>query len=94
MDRQEFEARLRREGFEVVHGGQKPGHASDPHAHDFDVRIMVLGGEITVIRDGTADTFRAGEHCEVPAGCVHSERVGPEGVAYVYGKVSRPTTTA
>jgi quercetin dioxygenase-like cupin family protein len=94
MDRREFEAGLRREGFEVIHGGQKPGHASEPHAHDFDVRIMVLGGEITVLRDGKAETFREGQHCEVPAGCMHAERVGPDGVAYVYGKVTRPATSS
>jgi hypothetical protein len=28
-----------------VHGGQQPDFAEDLHAHDFDVRIMVLGGE-------------------------------------------------
>jgi quercetin dioxygenase-like cupin family protein len=42
-------------------------------AHDFDARIMVLSGEITLTRDGKPETFRAGDHCEVPAGCMHTE---------------------
>jgi quercetin dioxygenase-like cupin family protein len=92
LTREAFESDLRREGFEVVHGGQKPGHMGEPHAHDFDARIMVLGGEITLVRDGKAESFRAGDHCEVPAGCMHAERVGPEGVAYIAGKAYRRTS--
>jgi quercetin dioxygenase-like cupin family protein len=92
LTREAFESDLRREGFEVVHGGQKPGYTGEPHAHDFDARIMVLGGEITLVRDGKAEVFRAGDHCEVPAGCMHAERVGPEGVAYIAGKACRRTS--
>jgi quercetin dioxygenase-like cupin family protein len=90
LSREAFESDLRREGFEISHGGQAAGFAEEPHAHDFDARIMVLGGEITVCRDGRADTFRAGDWCEIPAGCVHTTQVGKEGVAYLVGKVSRP----
>jgi quercetin dioxygenase-like cupin family protein len=91
LTREAFESDLRREGFEVVHGGLKPGHASETHAHEFDARIMVLGGEITLVREGKPETFRAGDHCEVPAGCMHTECVGPEGVAYIAGKAYRRT---
>ena len=91
LTREAFESDLRREGFEVVHGGHKPGHKGDLHAHDFDARIMVLSGELTLIRDGKPETFRAGDHCEVPAGCMHAEQVGPEGVAYIAGKAYRRT---
>ena len=91
LTREAFESDLRREGFDVVHGGHKPGHVGDPHAHDFDARIMVLSGELTLIRDGKPETFRAGDHCEVPAGCMHAEQVGPEGVAYIAGKAYRRT---
>lgn len=89
LTREGFESDLRREGFEVVHGGQKPGFAEDLHAHDFDARIMVLSGEITVCRDNRADRFQAGDHCEIPAGCLHSTQTGPEGVAFIVGKACR-----
>src|SRR3954468_3804078 len=75
LTREAFESDLRREGFEVVHGGQKANYVGECHAHDFDVRIMVLSGEITLIRDGKPETFRAGDHCEIPAGCMHTEQV-------------------
>ena len=87
--REAFESDLRREGFEVVHGGQQGGFTEEPHAHEIDVRIMVLSGEITVTRDNQSVTFHAGDHCEIPAGCLHSTQVGPEGVAYIVGKACR-----
>ena len=89
LTREAFESDLRREGFEVQHGGQKGGFSEDLHAHDFDVRIMVLSGEITLTRDGKPETYHAGDHCELPAGCQHTAKVGPEGVAYIVGKAYR-----
>lgn len=85
LTREAFEADLRREGFEVRFGGQKPGYSAEPHTHDFDARIMVLGGEITLTIDGKPTTYRAGDHCEVPAGTIHAENVGPEGVSTIAG---------
>jgi quercetin dioxygenase-like cupin family protein len=46
----------------------------------------VLDGEITITRGGKAQTFRAGDSCEVPAGTVHAEQIGPEGVRYLAGR--------
>jgi mannose-6-phosphate isomerase-like protein (cupin superfamily) len=89
LTREAFESDLRREGFEVVHGGQQAGFTEDVHAHDFDVRIMVLSGEITVTRDNKPEIFQAGDHCTIPAGCMHTTKVGPEGVAYMVGKADR-----
>jgi quercetin dioxygenase-like cupin family protein len=86
MDRLAFEAALRRDGYQVVNSGLKPDTDNPDHAHDFDVRVMVLGGAITITRDGTPQTFRAGDTCEFPAGTIHAEHVGPEGVAYLVGR--------
>jgi quercetin dioxygenase-like cupin family protein len=94
LTREAFESDLRREGFEVIHGGQKPDFTEDLHAHDFDVRIMVLGGEITVTRDGRSDVFHVGDHCEIPEGCQHTVKVGSEGVAYLVGKACRHALAA
>ena len=89
LTREAFESDLRREGFEVTHGGQLAGFTEELHAHDFAARIMVLGGETTVTRDNNAETFKAGDHCEISAGCQHTTKVGPEGVAYIVGKAYR-----
>lgn len=91
LTREAFESDLRREGFEIVNGGQKPDFVEDMHAYDFDARIMVLSGEITVARDGKMETFKPGDCCEIPEGCQHGTKVGPEGVAYIVGKAQRRT---
>jgi quercetin dioxygenase-like cupin family protein len=89
LTREAFESDLRREGFDVVHGGQEPNFTEELHAHDFDARLMVLSGEITLTHENKVETFRAGDHCELPAGRQHATKAGPEGVAYIVGKTYR-----
>jgi quercetin dioxygenase-like cupin family protein len=86
MNQSDFEADLLRQGYEVSYGGMKAGEANPDHSHDWDARVMVIGGEITLTRDGKAETFRVGDSCAVAAGKVHAERVGPHGVAYIAGR--------
>ena len=94
MDRTEFEAELRRDGFRPVYASLRPNLKDPNHCHDFDARLFVLGGEITITRDNKPETFRAGQCCEVPAGSMHSELVGPEGVAYLSGRRRNGPLTA
>ena len=86
MNQSDFEADLRREGYQVVYSGMKAGEVNPDHTHDWDARVMVIGGEITVTRGGKAQTFRAGDSCAVAAGEVHAETVGAQGVAYIAGR--------
>jgi quercetin dioxygenase-like cupin family protein len=90
MNQSDFEAALRHEGYEVVYGGMKAREVNVDHAHDWDARVMVIGGELTLTRDGKAETFHAGDSCTVRAGEVHAEQVGPQGVAYIAGRRSAP----
>ena len=52
---------------------------------------MVIGGEITITREGKAETFHVGDSCTVAAGEMHAEHVGLHGVAYIAGR--RATAT-
>ena len=86
MNQSEFEAKLQSEGYQIFYGGLQAGTVNPDHAHDWDVRVMVIGGEITLTRGGKEETFRVGDSCAVAAGEVHAERVGPQGVAYIVGR--------
>jgi len=88
MNQSEFEADLKREGYGVYYGGLKPNEVNAEHAHDWNAKIMVIGGEITITRNGHADRFVPGDHCTVAAGELHAETVGPLGVAYIAGRKS------
>ena len=86
MTREEFEAELKRDGYGVFYGGFRAHEENPEHGHDWDARLMVIGGEITITRDGKAETFRQGDTCAVPANYPHAEKVGPQGVALIAGR--------
>jgi mannose-6-phosphate isomerase-like protein (cupin superfamily) len=86
MNQSEFEADLRRTGYDVYYGGQRADHSAPDHSHDWHARVMVIGGEITITRNGNAETFRTGDSCAVAAGETHAEQVGAQGVAYIAGR--------
>ena len=86
MNREEFEADLLREGYQVFYSGMRANEVLPEHGHDWDARVMVIGGEITVSRAGKAQTFHVGDSCAVAAGELHAEHVGLQGVAYIAGR--------
>ena len=86
MDIEAFKADLIREGYQPKFSSLPPDTTAADHTHEFDARVLVLGGEITITRDSKPDLFRAGDSCAVPKGTIHAELVGPEGVAYLSGR--------
>lgn len=87
MDRAAFERELQTEGYgEIVDRRMEPNHVNPEHAHEFDARVLVLEGAITIGRDGGEHTFRPGEMCAITAGTPHTEQCGPHGVRYLAGR--------
>ena len=71
MDRAEFEADLRREGYELREGEIKPNVHRGSHAHEFDARLLVLEGSITLVFGAGRCTYGPGNSCNVLAGTMH-----------------------
>lgn len=86
IDAAAFREGLVRDGFEVVERDRPPGPPGEAHAHPYDARLLILGGAFIVTRDGVAVRHGPGEICEVPAGVVHAEAVGPEGARFIAGR--------
>lgn len=87
MNALDFESALKHAGYlEVETKLTKPGFATAPHSHPFDVRALVLEGEMTLASEGASRTYRAGEVFEMAAGREHSERYGPEGARTLVGR--------
>jgi quercetin dioxygenase-like cupin family protein len=86
MDRTSFEAALQRDGYEIVTRTMEPNTTNPEHAHDFDARVLVLAGEMTLARDGARHAYRPGESFEITHSHRHVEIAGPEGVTYVAGR--------
>lgn len=82
----EFEEQLLRDGYlDVKHRLLECGEDTQPHNHDFDTRLLVLEGEMTVVCGGTERCYRAGEILEIPAGAEHCERYGAGRLRFVAG---------
>ena len=88
MDVASFERALRQEGFRRVYPWTDPPHASYPaHTHAVDTAHIVLDGELTLTCGGVTQTYAAGQRApDVPAGAVHSARMGPTGCRYLIGE--------
>jgi uncharacterized cupin superfamily protein len=83
----DFESVLRRDGFDDIQRKSLPGGILvAEHAHPFDVRALVLDGEITLTIEGIAHAFREGDIFVMPAGHRHAESIGPAGVDYLVGR--------
>jgi len=86
MDRAAFEAELLREEYEVREVHMQPNETRPPHTHEFDAKLFILGGVISLVRDGATETFLPGQICYVPAGTPHQEVTGAEGARYLAGR--------
>ena len=86
MDRTAIEATLQRDGYEVVVRTMEPSTTNPEHAHDFDARVLVVAGEMTLARDGASRAYRPGESFEIIHGHRHAEIAGPDGATYIAGR--------
>ncbi len=87
MDARELAEQLRREGFEHTYTWEDGPHAFyADHTHPTLTAHIILEGEMTLTMAGESRTYRAGDRCDVPAGAVHSARMGPRGCRYLIGE--------
>jgi quercetin dioxygenase-like cupin family protein len=87
------EARLHetlvRDGFEVFRWQDPPGADYTAHSHDHDESLWCVDGEITFGAAGTELRLGAGDRLMLPAGTVHTARVGDAGATYLIGQRRR-----
>jgi len=87
MDTSAFEAALKADGFAQVEKKSVAANVvNSAHTHPFDVRILVLEGEMTVTTEGVPHTCRSGDTFAMSAGCEHFESYGPDGSTYIVGR--------
>lgn len=94
MSRSEFEAEVRQQGYDVRDGEIPPDQHRPAHSHPFDARLFVLDGHLTLVFGERRETFAPGMSCNVPAGTVHEELTGPDGVRYVAARRSAQPASA
>ena len=87
MNRADFESELETQGYrEVVDRQMEAGEANPEHAHEFDARLLILEGEMTIVCDAEEHTYRSGDTFAMTAGRRHTERSRVQGVRYLAGR--------
>src|SRR6516162_4496180 len=87
VNRAEFETECRAQGYhEIVDRRMEANTTNAEHSHEFDARLLVLEGEMTVVSEGQERTYRPGDSFAMTAGCRHAECSGPEGTRYLAGR--------
>jgi mannose-6-phosphate isomerase-like protein (cupin superfamily) len=87
MGEKELRHQLEQEGFGHTYVWQDGPNAYYPdHTHDTETAHIVLSGEMTLRMHGREATYQAGERCDVPAGTLHSAKMGAEGCRYLIGE--------
>ena len=87
MDRATFENELQQQGYaETVDRRMEANSVNPEHAHEFDARLLVLEGAMTITAEGRQRTYRAGDTFAMTAGCRHTEECGSEGARYLAGR--------
>lgn len=87
MDAKAWEKRLSEEGFGDFFVWQDGPNAFYPeHTHTTLTAHVILEGEMTLTLEGATRHYKAGDRADVPAGAVHSARMGPKGCKYLVGQ--------
>lgn len=87
MDQLKFRATLAEEGFDEVElRTMTPNLCNGAHSHQFDVRALMVEGELTLGSEGRQQTYTAGEIFSMATGCHHTEQFGPQGATYLVGR--------
>jgi quercetin dioxygenase-like cupin family protein len=87
VDIEALEAQLQQEGFRHTYVWEDGPRASYPdHTHPNETAHVILSGEMILTVNGHAATYGVGERVDVPAGEVHSARMGAQGCRYLIGE--------
>ncbi len=79
----EFEADAKAQGFdEVLERRWAPLAVLDVHSHPFDVKALVVGGEMWLTAADATRHLQAGDAFELGADAPHAERYGSRGATY------------
>ncbi|HTZ99627.1 MAG TPA: cupin domain-containing protein [Candidatus Aquilonibacter sp.] len=87
LSERDLRKQLEAEGFVDAFVWQDgPGAFYPDHTHAGLTAHIILDGEMTLTMAGESRTYRAGDRCDVPAGAVHSARMGGRGCRYLVGE--------
>ena len=80
---EEFESAARAQGFdEVLVREWTPGQVIATHVHPFEVKALVVRGEVALTVGDSTRSIRAGEGFELARDLPHAEHYGEQGATF------------
>ena len=90
MTKEQFLSTLVLEGYpEPIPVEREAGGFLDAHTHPFEVKALVLSGQIDLMVDGVSAAYISGDVFHLLANQVHTERYGNNGVQYLASRKDR-----
>ena len=84
MTKEQFLSMLVLEGYpEPTLVEREAGGFLDDHTHPFEVKALVVSGQIDLVLNGVRTSYISGELFHLLANQVHTERYGNNGVQYL-----------
>jgi quercetin dioxygenase-like cupin family protein len=79
----EFLVAMEAADFEVAPVQFDAGTTFEDHSHDFESRIRITAGSLTITADGVRSVLRANDVYQLAENAIHHETVGEGGVRYL-----------
>jgi hypothetical protein len=90
MTKEQFLSMLVLEGYpEPTLVEREAGGFLDDHTHPFEVKALVVSGQIDLVVDGVRTSYISGELFHLLENQVHTERYGNNGVQYLASRRNR-----
>jgi quercetin dioxygenase-like cupin family protein len=89
---EEFSRIHQAQGFdEVLVREWAPGQVLDTHRHPFELKVLVVRGEVLLGCGGEQRRYTAGQGFELAREVPHSEHYGPEGATFWVARRHAPS---
>lgn len=91
MNKEKYRVMAAEKGYdEPIERSLEANIFNDSHTHDYALFLYITEGEISVTIDGKngseTTTCSSGQTIEVPAGVLHTERIGSDGVTILVAR--------
>jgi len=84
MKEQQLAEELLREGFVHLYVWEDGPDVEYPdHTHRSESAHFILSGQMSMTMNGETHVYHEGDRCDLPAGAVHSAKIGPTGCRYL-----------
>ncbi|MEK6844395.1 MAG: cupin domain-containing protein [Nanoarchaeota archaeon] len=89
MKEQDIINKLKKEFKEVYTWEDKPNRSYEKHSHEWDTKIIIISGDISIKIDGKEFTLKRGDSIYIEKNKTHKAKTGQTGCKYIVGEITK-----